>query len=120
LSGLVAGSVVAVVACERSADKPAPAAPDTTTKSGSTPPKTATDQAESARDVGITADIRKAIMDDKSMSVSAQNCTVVTRAGVVTLSGDAASQSEKDAIEAKAKAVAGVSRVENQLIVKPG
>ncbi len=79
---------------------------------------TALDQGTSESDVRITADIRRAILEDTLMSVNAQNCKVITRNGVVTLRGPVASQAEKDAIEAKAKAVAGVTGVDNQLEVK--
>ena len=81
--------------------------------------KTPMDQSNSSADIKITADIRRAIMDDKSMSTNAQNCKIITdKAGVVTLRGPVGSQAEKDSIEAKAKAVAGVTNVINELEVK--
>jgi osmotically-inducible protein OsmY len=56
---------------------------------------------------------------DKAMSMNAQNCKIITdKSGVVTLRGVVDSQAEKDAIQAKAQAVAGVTRVDNQLEVK--
>jgi osmotically-inducible protein OsmY len=59
-------------------------------------------------------------MDDKTMSINAQNCKIVTdKAGKVTLRGVVNSQTEKDAIELKAKSASGVSSVDNQLEVKP-
>lgn len=105
---------------------PAPATPakEPTAKS-IVPPRDATktvgDQSESAEHIKVTADIRRAILDDKSMSVSAQNCKVITDAnGLVTLRGTVASQAEKDSIGAKAIAVAGKEKVDNQLEVKAG
>lgn len=81
--------------------------------------KTPMDQSNSSADIKITADIRRAIMDDKSMSINAQNCKIITdKSGVVTLRGPVASQAEKDAIESKAKAIAGVRNVVNELEVK--
>lgn len=80
--------------------------------------QTPMDQGQNQADVRITADIRKAIMSDKSMSVNAQNCKIITAGGVVTLRGPVNSQAEKDGVEAKAKAVAGVTSVDNQLEVK--
>lgn len=81
--------------------------------------KTPMDQSNSSADIKITADIRRAIMDDKSMSTNAQNCKIITdKSGVVTLRGPVASQAEKDGIESKAKAIAGVSSVVNELEVK--
>jgi hypothetical protein len=114
--------VLSASACEQRNDsrpvpagttkKPVPAAPE---------PKTAMDQSESSAAIRITAAIRRAILEDKSMSVAAQNCTVIAEeTGLVTLRGVLNSQAEKDSIEAKAKAVAGVTRVDNQLEVKPG
>ena len=48
----------------------------------------------------------------------AHNVKVITSGGVVTLRGPVKSQQEKAAIDAKAKQVAGVTRVDNFLEVK--
>lgn len=101
---------------------PVPAADNTATnkvdRSGDT--KTPMDQSEAAANIKITADIRRAIMDDKSMSINAQNCKIITdQNGLVTLRGPVNSQAEKDSIEAKAKAIAGGTKVNNLLEVKP-
>jgi hyperosmotically inducible periplasmic protein len=69
-------------------------------------------------DRNITAEVRRSITSESGMSINARNVKIVTLAGVVTLRGPVNSQAEKDAIEAKAKAVAGVTRVDNQLEVK--
>lgn len=80
--------------------------------------KTPMDQSQSRTDINISADIRNAIMDDKSMSINAQNCKIITEnSGLVTLRGVVSSQGEKDSIDAKARAVAGVAQVDNQLEV---
>ena len=79
---------------------------------------TATDQSNTQRDVDITAAIRRALMDDASLSTAAKNITVITQSGVVTLKGAVATQAEKDSIEAKARAVANVVRIDNMLTVK--
>lgn len=101
---------------------PVPAPDNTATnkadRAGDT--KTPMDQSESAASIKVTADIRRAIMDDKAMSINAQNCKIITdAAGLVTLRGPVNSQTEKDSIESKAKAIAGVTKVDNQLEVKP-
>jgi hypothetical protein len=80
--------------------------------------KTPMDQGQSAQDVRITAEIRKLIMDDKVMSMNAQNCKIITLNGAVTLRGPVESQSEREAIVMKAKSVAGVTVVDDQLEVK--
>ncbi|MCC6678435.1 MAG: BON domain-containing protein [Phycisphaerales bacterium] len=123
---MLALSIGLVGACERRDGAPregtTPTAPDNTDRNKrdrDTDAKTPPDQSEASADVKITAAIRRAIMDDKSMSVNAQNVKIMTeRSGVVTLRGPVDTQAEKDAIEAKAKAVAGVTRVDNQLEVK--
>jgi len=84
---------------------------------GTTAP-TPLDQGENATDRRITADIRKAVMGESGMSTNGQNCKIITKDGVVTLRGPVDSQAEKDAIEAKARAVAGVTSVVNELEVK--
>jgi hyperosmotically inducible periplasmic protein len=81
--------------------------------------KTPMDQSQSAADVTIVAEIRKAILSDSGMSVNAQNCKVVVQSGAVTLRGVVETQAEKESIGNKAKAVAGVTSVDNQLEVKP-
>lgn len=96
-----------------------PVAPDNTGNNardtGAQP--TPIDQSNTSRDIDITAEIRRAIVDDDAMSTNAKNVKIVTQAGIVTLRGVVDSQAEKDAIEAKAKAVAGVTSVDNQLEV---
>lgn len=97
-----------------------PVAPDNTAKnerdSRATNP-TPLDQGNNSKDIDITAEIRRAVVDDDTYSTNAKNCKIITENGVVTLRGVVDSQAEKDSIEAKAKAVAGVSRVDNQLEV---
>jgi|SoiMethySBSTD1v2_1073268.scaffolds.fasta_scaffold03740_3 hyperosmotically inducible periplasmic protein len=75
-------------------------------------------QGESKADVETTAAIRKAIVDDKSLSVNAHNVKVMTTNGVVTLRGPVKSEDEKRSVEAKAKQVAGVTQVNNLLEVE--
>ena len=79
-----------------------------------TPP----DQGESAADRQVTANIRKAIVDDDNMSTNAKNVKIVTRDGEVTLRGPVKTPEEKAAIAAKAERVAGVKRVDNQLEIE--
>ncbi len=86
---------------------------------GDTHSKTPIDQSESSADIRITAAIRRAIMDDDTMSMNAKNCKIITeKTGLVTLRGVVDSQAEKDSIGAIATAVAGVTKVDNLLEVK--
>jgi hyperosmotically inducible protein len=79
--------------------------------------KTAGDQSENEADRTISQNIRKAVTDDDSLSTNAKNVKIITNDGTVTLRGPVKSEKEKAAIEAKAKQVAGVKRVDNQLEV---
>jgi hyperosmotically inducible protein len=77
--------------------------------------KTAGDQAESEADRTISQNIRQAITADDSFSTNAKNVKIITNEGMVTLRGPVNSDKEKVEIEAKAKQVAGVKKVDNQL-----
>ncbi len=79
--------------------------------------KTPIDQNENKRDVGITADIRKQVVDTK-MSVNAQNVKIITQDGKVTLRGPVKSVEEKKKIEEIAAGVAGPGNVDSQLEVE--
>lgn len=80
---------------------------------------TASDQGNSKPDIETTAKIRRAIVADDSLSVSAHNVTIVTRDGKVTLRGDVRSVQEKATVAAKAVAAAGAP-VDNQPTVNAG
>lgn len=75
------------------------------------------DQGNSEGDRRITASVREMVVEDDSLSTNAHNVKIITIDGVVTLRGPVASQTEKSSIEAKAKSVAGVTAVNNQLEV---
>jgi osmotically-inducible protein OsmY len=79
-----------------------------------TPP----DQSGKTADIDITAEVRRAIVDDKTMSFNARNAKIITVDGVVTLRGPVDSQQEKDALEAIAAKCTGVTKVVNELEVK--
>jgi len=78
---------------------------------------TPTDQG-GGKDRDITAAIRRAVVGDGALSFTAKNVKIITVGGKVTLRGPVKSDAEKTAIEAKAKATAGVAEVDNQLEVK--
>src|SRR5438874_146336 len=64
-----------------------------------TPP----DQGGSGADRDVTAAIRRAIVDDDSLSTNAHNVKIVTIDGVVTLRGPVNTAAEKAALVAKAE-----------------
>lgn len=77
------------------------------------------DQSESAEHIKVTADIRRAVVQDDTLSITAKNCKIITdETGRVTLRGPVSTQGEKDNIGAKARSVAGNDRVNNALEVK--
>jgi osmotically-inducible protein OsmY len=116
-----------VTACSVSADKEAnreaATAPDVDNtarndRDSNAAAKTPLDQGGNAQDIQISANIRKAIVDDDSLSSNAHNVKIITNGGTVTLRGPVKSAQEKANIEAKAKQVAGVMRVESFLEVE--
>jgi osmotically-inducible protein OsmY len=74
-----------------------------------------TDQSSSRADTDVTANIRKAIVDDHSLSVDAQNVKVITANGRVTLRGPVRSEMEKKKVLAMAKQHAAGNMVFNDL-----
>ena len=80
--------------------------------------KTPIDQNENRKDIDITANIRKRVVDTK-MSLNAQNAKIITQDGKVTLRGPVKSEEEKTQIEKMTHEVAGAANVDNQLEVQP-
>ena len=76
------------------------------------------DQKETKKDIQITAQIRKTVVRDKSLSIDAQNAKIITRSGVVTLRGPVASEAESKTLQKIAKKTRGVVKVDNQLEIK--
>jgi osmotically-inducible protein OsmY len=100
-------------------DNPAPA--DNTTvnqRDRNADEPTADQQKDNRTDREITQQIRRAIMNDKSLSTYAHNVKIITQNGQVTLKGPVRSDDEKRAIEAKATEIAGDNKVTSELDVK--
>ena len=76
------------------------------------------DQKETESDIKITADIRQAIIKNKSLSVDAQNVKIITRNGAVTLRGPVETKKESKKLKKIAKHTPGVLKVDNQLEIK--
>jgi hyperosmotically inducible periplasmic protein len=79
---------------------------------------TADQQKNGKSDVDITAEIRKSVVADNSLSTYAHNVKIITKNGAVTLKGPVHSEEEKQTIAAKAADVVGQGKVTNQLTVK--
>lgn len=115
-------SMALMVGCSKSEDKQVSqtVAPDNSgrnVRDRDNQTKTPGDQSENEADRTITQNIRQAITADDSLSTNAKNVKIITNDGTVTLRGPVKSEKEKTDIEAKAKQVAGVKRVDNQIEV---
>jgi len=62
--------------------------------------------------------VRRAVIDDKSLSTYAHNIKIISQHGKVTLKGPVQTEDEKKSIEAKATEIAGDGNVINQITVK--
>jgi osmotically-inducible protein OsmY len=80
---------------------------------------TAEQQKDNASDRKLTQQIRRALMQDKTLSSYAHNVKVVTQDGQVTLKGPVRTEEEKRIVETKAAEVAGAGHVTNQMSVAP-
>lgn len=89
---------------------------NTRDRSGET--KTSFDQGNSKADTDTTAAIRRAVLADDSLSMTAKNVKVITENGVITLRGPVKTESEKAKIAELAQSAAGKAKVENQLEVE--
>jgi osmotically-inducible protein OsmY len=106
---------------EGAAEASAQTAPDNTgrnirDRSGTT--LTPGDQSESEADRNLTQQIRRAVVDDDSLSMMAKNIKIITVNGVVTLRGPVQNPEEKQIIEAKAQRIVRADQIDNQLEVK--
>ncbi len=85
-------------------------------RSGET--KTSGDQSNSPEDIKITAAIRRAIVADDSLTMTATNVKIITADGKVTLRGPVKTAAEKATIAKIAAKEAGKMKIDNQLEVK--
>ncbi len=80
---------------------------------------TADQQKENASDRELTQKLRRALMQDKTLSSYAHNVKVIAQGGQVTLKGPVRTEDEKRTVETKAAEVAGAGHVINQMSVAP-
>jgi hyperosmotically inducible protein len=78
----------------------------------------ADNQSNAASDRHTTAQIRKAIIADKSLSTYAHNVKVITANGAVTLKGPVSSEDEKQKVASDAASVVSADKLTNELTVK--
>jgi hyperosmotically inducible protein len=79
---------------------------------------TAQSQSNATTDRHTTAQVRRAIIADKNLSVYAHNVKIITRDGQVTLKGPVKSEEEKQQVATDAANVVTADKVDNQLTVK--
>jgi hyperosmotically inducible periplasmic protein len=80
---------------------------------------TADQQKANPADRDLTSKIRKAIVNDKTLSTYAHNVKVISQNGTVTLKGPVRSDAEIKSILAKAQDMAGADKVVNEMAVQP-
>ena len=134
LASICSIGLVCAAGCREEGEPPQPPATDTTT----TPAPTGANQGTTgtqgttgapgdqgaagqptAEDRQTTERVRMAIVEDTALPMSAREITIVTNAGVVTLSGNVDSEMDRDAIVLRVESVEGVERVDDRLQVQP-
>jgi hyperosmotically inducible protein len=77
------------------------------------------DQAQQDKsDVVLMQKIRKAVVQDKSLSINAHNVKIIAKNGQVILKGPVNSGDESDRIMSKATRIAGADHVRNELSIQ--
>lgn len=101
-------------------DQPSPNADNTDInkrdKAGNT--KTPEKQSNRTQDRRLLAAVRRAVVDDKSLSTTAHNIKILVQSGQVTLRGPVASEEEKAKVGRLVQGVKGVTTVDNRLDIK--
>jgi hyperosmotically inducible periplasmic protein len=80
-------------------------------------PQTPEHQSNDQSDIKLAAQIRKLVVEDEALSMTARNVKIITANGAVTLRGPVETEKEKAAIEAHARQV-GAKEIINELEVK--
>jgi hyperosmotically inducible protein len=80
---------------------------------------TADQQKENPTDRELARQIRRSLMQDKSLSTYAHNVKIIAQNGAVTLRGPVRSDEEKQAVEQKAAQIAGSDKVTSEIQVAP-
>jgi len=114
---LALAATATMSACKKNSEQP-PAADNTAQNDrdrAATP--TADNAGNNPVDRDLTQKIRKAVMDDGSLSTNAHNAKIVVQNGTVTLVGPVASDAERTKVEQIAAANAGDRKIINQLEV---
>ncbi|MBB5339758.1 BON domain-containing protein [Tunturiibacter gelidoferens] len=103
-------------AIAQSSDQTTP--PDNSKQNKAQQPTADTQAHGGTSDRQTTAQIRKAIIADKSLSTYAHNVKIITVNGTVTLKGPVSSDDEKQKVASVAASVVSADKVTNDLTVK--
>ncbi|MHB1674012.1 MAG: BON domain-containing protein [Acidobacteriaceae bacterium] len=82
------------------------------------PGQTADGQPNAKSDRLTTANVRKAIIADKGLSMYAHNVKIITRNGIVTLKGPVKSYEEKQQVDSDAASAVSQDKIVDHLTVK--
>jgi hyperosmotically inducible periplasmic protein len=118
-SCLLAGTSMLASGQDSSAQQPAADNTKVNERDKNKAEPTADQQKEAQSDREMTRQIRRSIVQDKSLSTYAHNVKIISQNGLVTLKGPVRSDEEKTAVEAKAAEIAGKDMVTSRLEVKP-
>jgi hyperosmotically inducible protein len=116
----VASSIAALLLCGAAQAGDRAASADNTAANASdrnSEMATPVDQSNSADAIKVTANIRKAVVGDKTLSASAHNVKIITSGNTVTLRGPVVSTAEKERITSLARQYAPGKDVLDQLTV---
>ena len=113
---LAAPSAVALFVCLCVPQLRAQAPDNSKQNQGQTP--TAQNQSSSSADRHTTAQVRKAIIADKNLSIYAHNVKIITRGGQVTLKGPVKTEEEKQQVATDAANAVSADKITNELTVK--
>jgi hyperosmotically inducible periplasmic protein len=116
---LVAGAAFAQDRSASTADKAAADNTGVNKRDQNHDTATPTDQPNNKSDIEFAANVRSAIVKDKSLSTKAHNVKLVASGGKVVLRGPVANADEKARVEKIVSGVAGVTRVDNELDIAP-
>jgi len=119
LGALTLSATLLAAPLPRSQDNNQQPTPDNTKQNKDQSGPTADQQKMNPADRAITQKIRKAIVNDSSLSTYAHNIKIITQDGKVTLRGPVRSEDEKSNVEAKAVGIAGQDNVTDQLEIAP-
>ncbi len=100
-TSLLAGTCMLANGQESTAPPPTADNTKTNQRDKSKAEPTADQQKENQSDRELTQQIRRAIVQDKSLSTYAHNVKIISEDGMVTLKGPVRSEEEKTAVEAK-------------------